>query len=296
MSGGSTRESFADFVVEINSLENEASLAAGEVALLSQDVQLPQIPYGPKGPAYAVEILAYEAFLPQVPKQEGNITQNVQIGVLTTLDQSDTEDSVINSLLIDDASTDLTMDYPDFVTQLAELERQNNIVDVDTIEVAGTKDTTVSITVSGTIEDLRYSQVDGSLPIGTNFPNLLPITTAGTSRVDYDVPITLSGSATIEYPLTLVQRVGTGDLSGASESYLTVNAVSQPAFVDLRDEFGRGYLTLSENMCYSRLVFNNTDAAISNSQWASFSILVYARYVEISRDELVTLAIKGTEM
>jgi hypothetical protein len=284
-----TRETFAEFnvIMQVNAGTGTTTSTVWDFA--STSAVLPQIPYGPEGPIYAIEITAAEWY---------NISPGIQPSItvwgLAAGQQTDVV-NVLNQTLAPASAIGAVF------ASVLNLENQAIIVDVDSetnVGVSAPFTTDVLLPFSGFISTTNLVIDTGAVNINGTSEELLGVTsyalemdghfkmftgTSGGGVTSFD----LSGAA-LTIPASLLNTLLLGPMQGAPE-------VQASYLVDFRDEEGNGFLTLSTAVTAFSCHWQGTGASQTDA-YMSFAIKVFCRYKKISQKELLALTLKYADL
>lgn len=259
--GSISRKDFDTFFVEYEFSEDTGqNIDSNEYSAGIADADLPQIPFGPEGPQYAVEARQVEVYAPNQIASTDDEEDYVRIIVIGTGTAQEISDYLVETLFNgQEAETAPTsgQGYPAFFRNFAELQKNPNIVLAEFIQVpSGAQIRNLSFSI-----DLPYGS--GEVSEGNGF-------------------ITKS---TETYTVT----GGTAEIVGMVDR-------NTPFKVDLRDTDGVGYVTLAGQLGCVSIVFNTrSTTATGMTLLQNVSILVECEYKKMSRDEFEALAIRQAQ-
>ena len=233
---------------------------SGAYIATNASAELPQIPFGPDGPSYAIEIFKVLYYFPaDTGTGTGDDVFRLFFGALN-LDGAQTAEVVLdlmNDLKMDETPTAAPEGYPYIYKKLYELEVNPNIVDALTFDTPTGKQTS-SLQFTMPKPNVEGAILEGEGDVSTSYDD-----------ITIDVYGTLS--------------------AGAAENVT-------PIEVDLTDEDGNGVITLATELQQVAVVLNKTTNVYVGGQNLLYCTVVYqARYKKLTEKELTGLAVRQAQ-
>lgn len=247
-----------DLDVDGRLFANTVVFDSGAWATSAATANLPQIPFGPDGPIYGIEILSYELDIPAFYQVNSQTSKNIRLAVLTQ-GGGDASNAFVNVAL--DAgpgagqtpTADNNFEYPRIYLKINDIEFSNQVVDV-------------------------YYEETGDSKFNLTIPRI-HITGGMVQDDDPAKTFTLKDVFTDEFVLTI-------DADNTEIQY--------QQFVDLRDDAGNGFLTLSPQLTLvsgtMNLAGGITSGGLMNPN--AMGCTVYCKYKKLSRNDYEALAIR----